>query len=222
METPGLSDDVYAAQAVYSRIVLRVYDLAVLGFSNRFLWRCPTSRLLALYNGHVTANHLDVGAGTGYFLDRCTFPGPSPRIALLDLNDNCLQRTSTRIARYHPEIIRANVMEAIPYTGQRFDSISMSYVLHCLPGSIQSNTRSLDHVTDLHQPGGVVFGATLLSQGVRRSLAARCVMEAYNRRRIFSNRSDSLTGLRDALSQRFDRFGLETVGSAALFWGAKA
>ncbi len=157
MEAPGLSDDVYAAQAVYSKIVLTVYDWAVLGFSNRFLWRCPTLRLLALYNCHVTANHLDVGVGTGFFLDHCTFPGPAPRVALLDLNENCLRRTATRIARYHPETIRASVMEAIPYTGQRFDSIGMNYVLHCLPGNIHTKARSLDHLTKLVHPGGVVF-----------------------------------------------------------------
>jgi ubiquinone/menaquinone biosynthesis C-methylase UbiE len=222
MEAPRLSDDVYAAQAVYSKLVLTVYDLAVLGFSNRFLWRCPTSRLLALYNGHVRANHLDVGAGTGFFLDHCTFPGPSPRVALLDLNDNCLRRTATRIARYHPEKIRANVMDAIQYTGRRFDSIGMNYVLHCLPGSMHAKARSLDHLAELLHPGGVVFGATLLSKGVRRSFAARYVMDAYNRQRIFNNRSDSFADLRDALSQRFDRFGLETVGCAALFWGVTA
>lgn len=222
MEAPGPSDDVYAAQAVYSKIVLTVYDRAVLGFSNRFLWRCPTSRLLALYNCHVTANHLDVGVGTGFFLDHCTFPGPAPRVALLDLNDNCLRRTATRIARYHPETIKANVMESIQYSGYRFDSIGMNYVLHCLPGNIHTKARSLDHLTSLLHPGGVVFGATLLSKEVRRSFAARYVMDAYNRRRIFNNRSDRVADLRDALSQRFDRFGLETVGCAALFWGVTA
>jgi len=66
-----MDEEVVAGQAVYSKRVLGNYDLVVLGLSNRFLWRCPTERLLEHYNRHVTENHLDVGVGTGYFLDNC-------------------------------------------------------------------------------------------------------------------------------------------------------
>lgn len=69
-----MAERAVAGQAVYTKRVLHVYDLFVLGFSNRFVWRCPTPALLAHYDRHVTANHLDVGVGTGYFLDRCHFP----------------------------------------------------------------------------------------------------------------------------------------------------
>jgi ubiquinone/menaquinone biosynthesis C-methylase UbiE len=222
MEASELSRDIHAAQAVYSRTVLKIYDWAVLGISNRVIWRCPTPHLLDFYNRHVSANHLDVGVGTGFFLDRCTFPQPSPRLALLDLNDHCLRRTAKRIARFQPEMIKANVMEEIRYDGPGFESIGMNYLLHCLPGDIQTKTRSFDHVLRLLQPGGVIFGATLLSAGVQRNLAARCLMDIYNRQRIFNNRADSLADLRDALSRRFARFGMEPLGCAALFWGASA
>ena len=94
---------VLAGQAAYTKRALAAYDLLVLGVSNRFIWRCPTQRLLDHYNGHVTANHLDAGVGTGYFLDKCRFPSPAPRIALLDLNQNTLDFASRRIARYKPE-----------------------------------------------------------------------------------------------------------------------
>ena len=79
-------EQVVAGQAVYSRRALHLYDPIVLGLSNRLIWKCPTPRLLTHYERHVTANHLDVGVGTGYFLDRCRFPSTTPRIALLDLN----------------------------------------------------------------------------------------------------------------------------------------
>jgi len=41
-----LTPEVLAGQAVYTRRLLRAYDLIVLGISNRFIWRCPTPRLL--------------------------------------------------------------------------------------------------------------------------------------------------------------------------------
>ena len=101
---------VEAGQAVYSKSMLAIYDLFVLGFSNRVVWRCPSQRILALYDRYITANHLDVGVGTGYFLDRCRFPNDRPRLALMDLNANCLDAAGKRLARYRPEVYRANVM----------------------------------------------------------------------------------------------------------------
>ena len=58
---------VEAGQAVYTKPMLAVYDLLVLGFSNRLVWRCPSKHILALYDRYVTANHLDVGVGTDIF-----------------------------------------------------------------------------------------------------------------------------------------------------------
>lgn len=76
---------VHAGQAVYTRNILSAYDILVLGLSNRYIWQCPSARIESLYNTHVSANHLDVGVGTGYFLDRCRYPATKPRVALMDL-----------------------------------------------------------------------------------------------------------------------------------------
>lgn len=75
METPPPTDEqVLAGQAVHTRRTLAVYDVVVLGISNRVVWKCPTPRLLAHYDRHVSANHLDVGAGTNDL--RHCLPGP--------------------------------------------------------------------------------------------------------------------------------------------------
>src|SRR6266446_4577761 len=108
------TEQVAAGQAVYTKRTLAFYDFVVLGVSNRFIWKAPTQRLEEHYNRHVTANHLDVGVGTGYFLDRCRFPSNIPRVALMDLNSDALEFASQRIARYRPETHRRNVLEPIP------------------------------------------------------------------------------------------------------------
>ncbi len=113
--------DVMAGQAVYSKAMLATYDLFVLGLSNRFMWKCPTPRLLAHYNAHVSSSHLDLGVGTGFFLDRCAFPN-NPRIVLVDLNPNCLEATARRISRYQPKTYRRNVLEPLELDEERFDS----------------------------------------------------------------------------------------------------
>jgi SAM-dependent methyltransferase len=213
------AEQVDAGQAVYTRRTLALYDFVVLGVSNRLLWRCPTGRLERHYNEHVSANHLDVGVGTGYFLDRCRFPSTRPRVALMDLNAGALEFASRRIARYKPEVYRRNVLEPIVVESGRFDSVGINYLLHCLPGSIETKAVALDHLKALTNPGGVIFGATLLQGGVPRNWFARRVMHAYNARGIFSNEDDSLEGLKRMLDQRFGNVSLEVVGCAALFSG---
>lgn len=54
--------------------LLNLYDPFVLGPVARFVWRCPTPRLIEGYRRHVRDRHLDVGPGTGFFLDRSGLP----------------------------------------------------------------------------------------------------------------------------------------------------
>ena len=210
-------EQVIAGQAVYTRRTLQAYDLVVLGLSNRCIWNCPTSRLVAHYDRHISANHLDVGVGTGYFLDHCRFPSARPRIALLDLNQATLDFAAHRIARYTPERYRASVLEPLPPDVPKFDSVGLNYLLHCVPGTIESKAAAFDHLQALMNPGAVIFGSTLLQGGVRRSWAARRLMALYNRKGIFHNEADHLEGLTQALHARFNKVEVETTGCAALF-----
>ncbi len=212
-------DQVEAGHAFYTKRALAVYDAAILGYFSRVAWKCPSRRMLQHYNEHVSTNHLDVGVGTGYFLDHCLFGSPSPRVALMDPNINCLDVASRRIARYHPEVYQANVLEPIEFEVPTFDSVGFNYVLHCLPGDISTKGAAFEHVKALMNPGGVVFGATLLHDGVQRNWLARRVMDRNNAHGIFCNSNDSLDGLRTMLSQHFIDSSVEVVGCVGIFTG---
>ncbi len=213
------AEQVAAGQAVYTKRTLGVYDFVVLGVTNRFLWKCPTQRLVEHYNNHVSANHLDVGVGTGYFLDHCRFPSETPRIALLDLNKNALDFASQRIARYKPETYLRNVLKPISIEAAKFDSVGINYLLHCIPGSIESKAVAVDHLKALMNPNAVLFGSTLLRGSVPRNWFAKRLMDIYNKKGIFSNQHDSLDGLKRALGRRLRDVSVEVVGCAALFSG---
>lgn len=204
-------------QAIYTPATLAFYDAFVLGLSNRLIWRCPTRRILALYDRHATDNHLDVGVGTGWYLDHCGFRAARPRIGLMDANPHSLAAASRRIARYRPETFRADVLAPVGITAARFGSISLTYLLHCLPGGMDAKARAFDNLRPMMAPGAVVFGATLLARGVPRNAAARALMRAYNRMGVFSNATDGLDDLRAALQSRFTGLEIETIGCAALF-----
>lgn len=210
-------DATLAGQAVYSRRLLNWYDLIVLTVSNRWIWRCPTSRLLEWYDRHVSAEHLDVGVGTGYFLDHCRFPMAVPRITLLDLNPYCLEAAASRIRRYAPATVQADVLQPLDLPGGPFESIALNYLLHCLPGDLPRKSCVFDHLAAHLTPDGVLFGSTLLGQGVAPGWAARRLAAFYNRQRVFSNAQDRLDDLDRMLRARFAQVQLEIQGCVALF-----
>lgn len=211
------SDQVRAGQAIYTKRTLNLYDFVVLTVSNPWIWKCPTPRLIDHYNRHVTDNHLDIGVGTGYFPDKCDFPSDHPRIGLMDLNPDTLAYASARIMRYRPEVYAHNVLEPLIQEIEPFDSIGVNYLLHCVPGSIETKAVMFDHLKPLMNPGATVFGSTLLQGGVRRGALAKRLMAVYNKKGIFSNTEDTLEGLEAALKQRFSDVSIEVVGCAALF-----
>jgi SAM-dependent methyltransferase len=126
--------EVKAAQAVYTPMVLAVYDWFVLGFSSRFAWRCLRSEMLAFYDQHIGARHLDIGVGTGFFLDHCQWPVARPELTLLDVNPHSLRAAARRTERFRPLMVQANVLDPLDLGEARFDSIGMNFLLHCLPG----------------------------------------------------------------------------------------
>ena len=212
-------EQIRAGQAIYTKRGLRFYDFIVHRVSNPLVWRCPTQQLLAHHSKHVSANHLDVGVGTGYFLHHCPFPSQTPRIALSDINQNSLDFASRRIAHYRPETYQHNIMKPFSSDVQAFDSIGINYLLHCLPGTIRSKAIVFDHLKDLMNSDAVLFGSTLLQGGVSRNWFAKRLMRFYNRKGIFCNQDDDLAGLKQSLSQRFRDVSVEVVGCAALFSG---
>ena len=89
--------DLEKGYMAYTRRSLAFYDWWVLGVSNKMIWKCPTGEILDLYREHLSDNHLEVGVGTGYFLER-TLPQGKPRVALLDINRDCLEVAAARIS----------------------------------------------------------------------------------------------------------------------------
>jgi len=210
--------DSRAGQAVYSPWTLRLYDWYVLGLSCRLAWRCPSGVLLAQYQAHVGARHLDVGVGSGYFLDGCRFPVARPTIALLDLNQASLAFAANRIARLSPRTYRADVLQPLAdRIDETFDSIGLGFLLHCLPGDMAYKARALANLAPLLGPDGVLFGSTILTEGVPHNAFGRALLNVYNRKGIFSNRGDSAAGLGAALEQSFSDVAVTTHGTVALF-----
>lgn len=203
--------------AIYSKPVLAVYDIAVLGISNAWVWRCPTRTILQHYNTYVSARHLDVGVGTGYFLDHCLFPVRDPALTLMDLNPNSLAVAARRVWRYHPATLLADVTTPFQPPTAPFDSIGINYLLHCLAGPMRRKGALLGHLATLLNAGGVLFGTTILGRGIAHGVPARALLRLYNALDVFGNRDDDADALTEALRTHFRSVNVRVIGSVASF-----
>lgn len=210
-------EQVEAGQAVYTPKMLGLYDFLILRVIVPYIWKCPIGSRIRLYNANITSNHLEVGVGSGFYLENTIFPNNNPRLALMDLNPNCLKHTSNRLARYNPKSYRVNILEPIDLDIEKFDSIALNAVIHCLPGTMQSKIVVFDHLKKLLNPGGVIFGSTVLNIGVEKNWLTNWFMKLYNDRKIFTNLNDDLATLERGLNERFSNVELEVTGTVAIF-----
>ena len=205
--------------AVYSPRVLKIYDRWVLGFSNSHAWKCPTdSVLLPFFGKHLSANHLDVGVGSGYYLANSAVQ-PAQKVTLLDLNDNSLKAAAARIAHLQPMIVHEDVLQPRGALGDRqFSSISLFYLLHCLPGQMANKGSAVFDLLSRHLTAdGTLYGATILGDQSGHNWIGRRLMNLYNRKGIFGNRQDTLASLESALRRYFARVTVWQRGHVALF-----
>jgi len=213
------TDPAYAGQHIYNSWFLKIYDPLVLGLFATFVWRCPTRRLVDMYTRNLGRRHLDVGPGTGYFLEHARVRDGFS-VVLLDPNPSVLGHASRRLRRLNPSVVRADVCS--PFSlGEKFDSIALNYVLHCLPGPMSQRAAVIRNLATHLAPDGTLFGATVLGEPELHTRLSRAALHENNRVGIFDNLGDTREALRDILSQEFASVEIETVGSVAVFSAAR-
>ncbi|KAI9739228.1 MAG: hypothetical protein M1834_007441 [Cirrosporium novae-zelandiae] len=206
--------------AIYSRWLLAIYDWWVLGVVNSYAWRCRTTKvLLPFFRENMGKNHLDIGVGTGYFLSHAKIPA-DVHMTLADLNPNALEASKAKMGRPDTECILHDIFEPLP-TKQRFNSVSMFYLLHCMPGPPSRKTAIFDHLKFNLTRDGVVYGATILGTGVKHNLFGKAVLKLGNTVGFFDNRKDSEEAVVESLRRNFHEVESRTVGAILLFKAKK-
>lgn len=204
------------SQRYFNRLSLFFYDALLYGVISKYAWGSSTARLDAHYARYVSANHLEVGVGTGYLLDRVRFPTP-PRLALMDLSEQCLAATARRVARHAPQRYVQNILTPVTQQIAPFDSISVNYVMHCVPGDFKEKGIAFVHLAALLAPDGTLFGTTVLSLDERKNLLAWPFMWLMNALGVFNNRADSALDLEGSLRANFQVVQFDIVGVTAFF-----
>jgi hypothetical protein len=205
------------SQQFFNKGSLFFYDFLLYGVISKYAWGSSIQRLDSHYKKYVRHNHLEVGVGTGFLLNRVVFDSALPRLALMDLSRECLEKTKRKVARYSPETYLQNLLEPIQHKIDKFDSIGINYVMHCVPGNFKEKGVAFTHLQALLSENGILFGTTVLSEDIHQNLLAKPFMWLMNSLGVFNNRGDNARDLNECLERHFQLIEFEVVGVTAFF-----
>ncbi|KAL9094762.1 MAG: hypothetical protein Q9165_003033 [Trypethelium subeluteriae] len=208
-------------EVVYKAWDLAIYEFWVLGIVSTWAWGCSTAQyLIPLFRANVGNNHLDIGTGTGYYLRNAGIPA-STQLTLVDNERPALEVGMKRSKRPDAKGIVANIMEPLDIK-EKFDSVSMYYLLHCIPATVEEKCRIFSHLKHNMTDHGVIHGANVLGKGVRKdNRFAAHIRRGVLRAGIFHNRDDNAYDFEHALRQNFQTVETWVVGSVFMFRAQK-
>lgn len=211
----------------YNPALLWWYDFWVHWVSALFAWKCSSRGiLLPFFQANIGERHCDVGVGTGYYLHaiRERRPAwPEQNLTLIDFHMRCLRKAANRVGvPEKTECILANILEPINLEPpQQFDSISLMYVLHCLPGNSRDKACVFGNLKPLLKDDGTLFGSTLLCRGVRQNWFSWFLQRVYNSIDMFQNREDYAEDFVEALKNEFEEVETVIIGTVLMFKARK-
>lgn len=216
----GSGETVVRGTWIYATPVLGLYDRLVPGLLKPQVWQCPSSRLVEQYRRNCGPVHVDLGPGTGFYLERQMSEREFSRLVLVDARESCLRHAGRRLQAAKPERVRLDMTCQQPplrIPVESADSVAASFLIHCLPRGLADAGALAGEAARLIGQRGVFFGSTLLPQPAASRLVSRSCTSLFNRIGIFGNRDDSRRGLVSLLESRFARVQIEMAGCVALF-----
>ncbi|KAK4642066.1 hypothetical protein QC761_511780 [Podospora bellae-mahoneyi] len=233
----------------YNAFTLSYYDIHVLGHNMTRIWRCPTKSVqLPLFQKYFSPSehtearcweHLDVGAGTGFFvaeaLKSCLGNRQSMRITLMDNNLSTLKKARRRIEGVNGRLGELATVETVLHDvldgdipkslgERRYDVVTMFNLFHCLRTKAPEGKNGVfGMAARLLRGDGVLVGCTILPgrEYQARGLAGvrvRYTLWLYNRvYKVFGNERDTRAQLEEGLKAAFEEVEVEVVGSMMIF-----
>ena len=202
---------------IYGPWLLPLYDFLIMRVLAPYVWQCPAHNFTGLYRDCMSRNHADVGVGTGYALDKCAYAPGEVRIGLFDLQSNCLEYTARRLARFAPEAYQCDAMKPIAVGADRFDSVALGGILHCIPGDMAEKGAVFDAIEPLMHSGAKVFGYTILNREIEKTWLSKVAYVVFENLKVINGPDDSASQLHRELANRFKFVEVKVIGCVALF-----
>lgn len=78
-----------------------------------------------------------------------------------------------------------------------------------------------EYAKEVMNPGAVIFGSTILYEGIIRNRRATFAVKYSNKRGFTANMNDNLEDLKESLQGSFPDRSVKLIGCEALFWARK-
>ncbi len=202
------------SQSYFNPFLLLFYDFMLYRFISPYLWGCSSQLLVERYNVLCRNKHLETGVGTGYLLKKCN--APIEKLGLMDLSQACLDKTARRLSHLKPDVWRRNILTPIEGIDQKYQSLSINYVMHCVPGNYTSKGVAFKHLKTLLLDDGVLFGASVIKTD-QSNFIAKSFMALLNTLGVFNNTKDTVDDLEAELRRHFKYSHIERRSASVLF-----
>lgn len=189
---------------------LPIYDIVVNDFNCKYVWKCKKEHIYELYKKNMKKKHLEIGPGTGFFLKKYSFS----HLYLLDVNPDTLEYSKNQLNNKCDKIYSCkwNIFEN-KLVIKNIDTVGLTYVLHCVDGSLDSKLQLLYDNLITDKPI-TIFGATVLNG---RNCVDKSQLYILNRFQIFNNHQDHLENAIHFFEKNKLEYQYKIIGNVLLF-----
>jgi phospholipid N-methyltransferase len=193
---------------------LKFYDFAVNDINCNYVWRCNKKYIIQNYKKNIGKNHLEIGPGTGYFLNNNY---PINNLYLMDINNETLNFTKENLQNKYNNIskINHNIFED-KFKLNNLDSVGLNYVLHCVPGKLEIKIDKLINNLSSNQEIKY-FGATVVNNKYLQTNLSRVELYYLNKYKIFNNKNDNFYNLISYFKINKIDYEYKIIGNVLIF-----
>ena len=210
----------YANFWKYNNLVsknIQKYDKFVNEINCEKVWKCSRKHIINNYNSNINYNHLEIGPGTGMFLKKENLNVNLNKLTLVDINNKILNHSRHNLDSEHSNI-NSLVYDLFSYeipSNIEFNSVGINYVLHCVPGNLQTKLDKL--IGNLGNNKYNLFGASVICDPLHMNPIAEYELMFLNAVGIFYNNNDTYEELNEYLNNKNYNFSLKKQGYVAIF-----
>ena len=196
---------------------IQKYDRLVNEINCEKVWKCSKKHIINNYNKNINCNHLEIGPGTGYFLKKKNLNVNLNKLTLVDVNSKILNYSKNNLKSEYSDIniLSHNLFSYEIPSKVKFNSVGINYVLHCIPGNLQTKLDKL--IFNLGNNKYNLFGASVICDPLHMNPIAEYELIFLNALGIFNNNNDTYEELNEYLNNRNLNFSLKKQGYVAIF-----
>ena len=204
----------------YNNIVsknIQRYDRFVNQINCEKVWKCSQKHIIDNYRANIDCNHLEIGPGTGYFLKKQNLNIDFNNLTLVDVNSKILHYSKNNLQSEcsNIEILSHDLFASQIPREVEFNSVGINYVLHCVPGNLQTKLDKL--ISNLGDNKYNLFGASVICDPLHMNVIAEYELMFLNAFGIFNNNNDTYQELNEYLNNTNLNFSLKKQGYVAIF-----